>query len=290
MSSPVWKCALAAAALVLVSNVDARAQICGDADNSGAVTVTDGVQALRAAAGLSSSCSNATCDVDGSGSVTVTDGVNVLRKAAGIAITEACGGGGLNAQVQELLKNTVPIFGGLTKIGTAQGARAAGTGICENSDGSAVFDPDFNEFDFDNCLIGGLFYDGSLALDDTGTTLSFDIGFTDPLTDEGFDFSGDLSLRANGQNSVIGGSLDVFFDDLGFLTVNFEDIESDPNGNFVGGSFFFDTSDSDIEGVSGLRVGLNTSNIAPVSVFLTDQTQLDFNFDLVTGDLTPVSN
>jgi hypothetical protein len=64
--------------------------ICGDADQSGALTVTDGVAVLRAAAGLSSSCVPARCDVDGSGEVTVTDGVNVLRGAAGLSFTPAC--------------------------------------------------------------------------------------------------------------------------------------------------------------------------------------------------------
>jgi hypothetical protein len=63
---------------------------CGDADGSGAVTVTDGVQTLRAAAGLSSPCTLATCDVNGSGAVTVTDGVAVLRGAAGLALGGTC--------------------------------------------------------------------------------------------------------------------------------------------------------------------------------------------------------
>lgn len=58
---------------------------CGDADRSGVVTVTDGVQALRAAASLSSVCRNATCDADNSGTITVTDAVNVLRAAAGLS-------------------------------------------------------------------------------------------------------------------------------------------------------------------------------------------------------------
>jgi len=64
--------------------------LCGDADLSGAVTVTDGVQVLRAAADLSSSCTPARCDVDGSGAISVTDGVNVLRAAAGLSFTAAC--------------------------------------------------------------------------------------------------------------------------------------------------------------------------------------------------------
>ncbi|MCC6763878.1 MAG: hypothetical protein IT293_04365 [Deltaproteobacteria bacterium] len=64
--------------------------ICGDADLSGAVTVTDGVQVLRAAAGLSSDCTAARCDVDSSGAITVTDGVNVLRNAAGLSSISTC--------------------------------------------------------------------------------------------------------------------------------------------------------------------------------------------------------
>ena len=63
---------------------------CGDADGNGSITVTDGVQTLRAAAGLSSPCTPARCDVNGSGDVTVTDGVQVLRAAAGLPTTLAC--------------------------------------------------------------------------------------------------------------------------------------------------------------------------------------------------------
>ncbi len=60
-------------------------RLCGDADGSGAVTVSDGVNVLRAAAGLSSTCNDpAPCDVNGNGALTVTDGVNVLRVAAGL--------------------------------------------------------------------------------------------------------------------------------------------------------------------------------------------------------------
>jgi hypothetical protein len=70
----------------------AFAETCGDADGSGAVTVTDGVQTLRAAAGLGSTCTAARCDVDDSGAVSVTDGVNVLRAAAGITVTLTCPG------------------------------------------------------------------------------------------------------------------------------------------------------------------------------------------------------
>ena len=44
----------------------------------------------REPAGLSSECAGTTCDVDGSGAVTVTDGVNILRAAAGVAVDLNC--------------------------------------------------------------------------------------------------------------------------------------------------------------------------------------------------------
>ncbi len=66
-------------------------RLCGDADGNGAVTVSDGVNVLRAAAGLPSTCTDpAPCDVNGNGAVTVTDGVNVLRAAAGLAVDLQC--------------------------------------------------------------------------------------------------------------------------------------------------------------------------------------------------------
>lgn len=65
--------------------------VCGDADGSGAVSVSDGVNVLRAAAGIADACeTGAACDVDGSGAVTVSDGVNVLRAAAGLSTTLSC--------------------------------------------------------------------------------------------------------------------------------------------------------------------------------------------------------
>ena len=66
------------------------AAVCGDADGNGEVTVSDGVQALRAAADLPSSCTLDRCDVDDSGAVSVSDGVNVLRAAAALPFPNAC--------------------------------------------------------------------------------------------------------------------------------------------------------------------------------------------------------
>ncbi len=86
---------LLSVSLMLASTVVAAsiasAQICGDADGTGGVTLTDGVQTLRAAVGLPSQCSGRVCDMDGSGDVTTIDGVNVLRRSAGLSARTDCG-------------------------------------------------------------------------------------------------------------------------------------------------------------------------------------------------------
>ena len=82
-----------ATACALLCGRAAHAQLCGDANGSGVVTVTDGVNTLRAAAELDSACDLSTCDVDDNGRITVTDGVNVLRLAAGLEVAGDCGGG-----------------------------------------------------------------------------------------------------------------------------------------------------------------------------------------------------
>ena len=151
MSSPLWKYSTTVAGLLVVMSVTAEAQVCGDADGSGMVTVTDGVQALRAAASLSSLCGSS-CDIDGNGMITVTDGVNVLRLAAELPITGNCGG--IDAQIEALLGPMLPtllptlqLFGPLTKLGpSAQAqmgasAQAAEPNPCTNADGTVSFDP-----------------------------------------------------------------------------------------------------------------------------------------------------
>jgi len=86
-------CLFVLLALAAVPAADAAA-VCADADGNGSVTVSDGVQALRAAAGLATTCTPGRCDLDGGGSVTVSDGVNVLRAAAGLSVHLACPGDG----------------------------------------------------------------------------------------------------------------------------------------------------------------------------------------------------
>lgn len=61
---------------------------CGDANADGRVSLSDGVQALRTAVGLGSTCNDFRCDVDGSGAVTLTDGIGILRRAAELPAIE----------------------------------------------------------------------------------------------------------------------------------------------------------------------------------------------------------
>ena len=111
---------LAATLAILVAGLPvAHAEICGDADNSGTVTVSDGVQTLRAAAELPSACELARCDVDGSGTITTKDGVNVLRIAANLSAVQACPTATTSAPidgVQFVGGGPAATFGPLTKV------------------------------------------------------------------------------------------------------------------------------------------------------------------------------
>lgn len=290
MSSALWKSLAAVAVVSFVCIGSASAQVCGDADNSGAVTVTDGVQTLRSAAGLSTTCTSALCDVDGSGTVSVTDGVNVLRKAAGLAITESCPGTSRDEQVATLLRNTLPVFGSLTKLGGAARARAASTieQPCDNVDGSFTIDDQTGELNFFNCDLGGFKYDGFFAGD--GESLDFDISFTDLSTGDFEALSGSLSQSASGEQFIVSGFFDLS-SNLGSFSVDFDELVVDPNNvNFVGGALEFSVDDGSLSEIDSIRLNFNTGNVAFVEVNLVDGDVVPFNFDLVSGELTPISN
>lgn len=285
MRSPLWKYSATAACLLAAMSVNAQAEECGDADGNGSVTVTDGVQALRKAADLSSSCGSS-CDVDGSGTVTVTDGVNILRKAAGLAITENCGG--VDAQVEALLSSTVrsvSFFGPLTKIG-APSAQAADSQSCGNS-GEFSIDPVTGEITFINCDFGGVVLDGTLGVN--GSTVSFDLRFT--TVDEALAFSGNLTALPMGENVVLSGRLGLSSTVSGIVDtvdIGLEDVVGDPSGKLIGGALVLDTSMARIEGVAQIRIGFTPSQIAPVSVTLANDSIAEFTYDINNDVLTPV--
>jgi hypothetical protein len=109
-SSATWSKCLLAVVFCASSATTATAQLCGDSDANGQVTVTDGVNVLRAAARLSSTCTQnfAACDTDGNAEISVSDGVNVLRAAA--ALSSTC-----DVQVGQFIATATTIFGPLIK-------------------------------------------------------------------------------------------------------------------------------------------------------------------------------
>ncbi len=289
MQSPLWRHLLVVVCLLAATSVAAEAQVCGDADGNGSVTVTDGVQALRAAANLSSTCGTL-CDIDGSGGITVTDGVNVLRKAAALPVTENCGG--VSTQVESLLQSSLSVFGSLVKFGGAAGvasATPAGSFECDNFDGEFFFDDSTGEIFFSNCELDGFLYEGSLGVG--GNALVLDIVLTDLTTGEVQGLSGSLSERQDGGAFVIDGFFDFSSSVLGTFSVEFNSLVSDPNSFFfTGGSLFFTVDDANLPEVEGIEITFNTTNVALVEVVLLDQEIIPFDYDLVSGELTPISN
>jgi hypothetical protein len=169
-------------------------------------------------------------------------------------------------------------------------AQAAGQSICQNPTGEFSVDPATGEITFFDCEFGGFAFDGTLGVN--GSTIAFDLDFTDLMTEESISFVGDLTTGQSGNNSVLNGNLAVDFSDpnLSSVAVTFEEVVSDPAGASISGSLLFDASDSGIEGVAKIRVGVTPSTIVPVAVILDDQSTRNFNFDTVSGKLTPVSS
>ena len=277
------------ALLAIVGIAPVQAQTCGDADGNGNVTVTDGVQALRSAAGLSSSCDDA-CDVDGSGSITVSDGVNILRKAAGIAINEACDF--TSEEANGVVNPTSSIFTGMTKVpgvGTAN-ALAAGSGPCEN-DGSI----DTNEFgnsssaSFGNCEIGGVIFDGviSRAVLAQGVVIGFD-GFqiTHIKSGEVHTVNGTLALTAEQNGKRLNGKLTVDSSTRGTFTIQFERILLAGDGSVLQGRLIYDLSKTTGGKIAGIVINFSQDPIA-VTVALRNKQVKQFFFDPDTRLLVP---
>jgi hypothetical protein len=66
------------------------ADVCGDADGSGAITVTDARIVLQKAIGLAATCPRSRCDVNGSSTLTATDARAVLHASVGIPMELDC--------------------------------------------------------------------------------------------------------------------------------------------------------------------------------------------------------
>lgn len=297
--------ALCLSALVLLSAGTAFAQSCGDADGSGSVGVTDGVQVLRTVAGLSNSCTPERCDLDGSGSITVTDGVNVLRKVVGLSAPNACpGGGGGGDGVQASVDAVVPFlafgFAFVGDVGLSASGAVAPAGV-EESDcpdggvrtkrelsGGAIivigFDacrysnPGLGRFEFEQTL-GVNFFRAEVALDvlvtdlDSGQSVAFEGSFTfTPRAGGGF--------VADGQDIVLTTPQGNFTLDLNALTV-------DGDGHVIsGGGSIEDTDDNfDLQRLDFEVTGPATGQLTAT---FDDSSTKRFALNLVTGTVTEI--
>jgi hypothetical protein len=284
----------------------AYAEICGDADGSGAVTVTDGVQTLRAAAGLATSCVAGRCDVDGSGAITVSDGVNVLRKAAGVVVDERC-------PVASTSESVKVILGEMTKIARvsvpaaalARGDATTGPAVTTDCD-EGFIEIEGNTSVFHECRFGTLVIDGRLTSvnvtsdPENGrfvTTNTYD-GYEVRFLDTGFTFrqtgttTTDIDTKAN--RLVENGTLTIFHDGSALgqdeYTLTKTDFTTDiATATVVNGRLVSSLAQAGLAAIRNVGLGFVAGDLANVDVTFEDGHVEQFTFDLTTGDLTPAS-
>jgi hypothetical protein len=306
---------IAVSALLSAARVDA--QVCGDADASGTVTVTDGVQALRAAAGLSTVCTTALCDVDGSGSITVTDGVNVLRKAAGLSAPDACPGGASGDGVQVAVDSVVPFlaFGlqfvsdvGLASSAIAPAGTGEGTDDCPDggtrtksflgNSGQIIrigFNacrysaPGLGSFQFDKGLIVNFFrFQVSLSVDVTDLASGRLVHFEKFFNFEPRDGGGFIASGVPDDGTGAGGPILITTPQGNFLlTLNDLNIDGDGHAVSGGGSIAEETKPGNFALDKIDFQVTNPITTATLAATFDDGHTNNFVVNLLTGDVTP---
>ena len=286
----------------------ASAAVCGDADGSGSVTVTDGVQVLRAAADLSSDCSQhaSECDVDGNGSVTVSDGVNVLRLAADLSVSTNCqGSGGVDTDVAGVAQVTVPFLTlGVSALGevTIGSASAADTQDCEDggsrttTSGGGTASVTFNACRVSQAGLGHFQFDGhvELAFGIPTGTVQFELQVTDLDHDQTNDFDGTIQGQVRipqGGVVVDGGPVEVHQSEGGpvLFTLTFHELTIDSDAHFVSGSAEAEDVNDHFADLQSAEFEVQNSTTADLHVVRDDQSTDDFTVNLQTGDITPKS-
>jgi hypothetical protein len=175
------------------------ARPCGDADNNGTVSVTDGVNVLRSAASLSSIATRDCCDMDFNGVVSVTDGVLTLRAAADLP-GATC--------LEEQIRDGLTRFGPITKIGnvvtakTERGAQIAQTLPCS---GGGFTITEIDRLEDVECREGDVITTGIITLSDAPLSATFaSFQAVNVLTGETLVSSGTVEFReeATGTSAI----------------------------------------------------------------------------------------
>lgn len=267
---------LALAIVMIIASVgSAAAQVCGDGNDDGNVTVTDGVQALRAAAGLSNSCGDG-CDVDGNGEITVTDGVNILRKAVGFQIAEACDF--TNEEANSVVNPSLSLFDAITKVpGVGSASVAAAATDCEN-DGtiqtSVGTTGAATSTTFTNCQIKGAILDGTIGrvVLGSGFALSFqDYMITRIATGRSRTITGQLSVVNTDAGKRIDGKLTIDSSERGVFTIEFQRILIVADGSVRQGILFYDLTDASTPRVAAIQITFGESDDIPVTIQLRNK-------------------
>jgi hypothetical protein len=267
---------------------------CGDVDESGAVTVTDGVQVLRGAAGLSSLCTQALCDVDGSGGITVTDAVNVLRKAAGLTSNATCGSS-VDQAVAAVIDDVRPLLEiglGFIPVPASSGAKiswaaAAGQGFPCPDGGSIEATGTFTTFM--QCTFGGETLNGTIG--GSASTVDFSLNISDAASGDSISINGGLGFALTDKVITLNGNL-AFSSTLdGSFGVAFQTLQVDASSSagslmLLGGALVTDVSSSGT-GLQTITLRPNGTNVVAVDVDLTAGGTAAFTYDLQSGELTP---
>ena len=269
--------------MVLFTLRPASAQVCGDADGSGAVTVTDGVQTLRAAAELDSACTVEACDIDGSGSITVTDGVGVLRKAAGLPVTDNCPSAA--GQPATVLLELQAIF----KYGVGFASGTPVTACANPPDGTleVAVDEDGTTTSFDTCQVDAVELFGDIVVEPA--LLTFFVFEADTAGSEDFlsDYEGDLTLGTAGAGRSLNGELDVTTESAGIVTLTFTNATV-AGGILTGGTATADLAASDIaDAFTQLVFTFDGSGVANVVATQSNAGTVSFRYDIASGIATP---
>lgn len=289
----------------------AFSQVCGDASGDGNVTVTDGVQTLRAAAQLSSSCSVATCDVDGSGSITVTDGVNVLRKAAGLTAPSACGGGGGGdqAEVQTLTTDAAPLlifaFTAVAEVesplapSVASAVKPAGSIVPIDEDecpaggtrrktllGGCIINVTFQACGYSAPTLGSFQFDRGVALNFCRSNASILLDVKDLDSGRAVHFEGFVDFQQTGDGIVANGGPVVLTTPQGKFSLTFNQLSFDRDGHPSGGSGEI-TDDDDVFELARMTFTVTGPTTASVVGTFDDGHTANFVLNTITGDFTP---
>lgn len=302
-SAAIRRLVLSALGLALVIAGDARAQTCGDADGSGGIGVTDGVQVLRTVAGLSNTCTPARCDVDGSGGITVTDGVNVLRKVVGLSAPDACPGGGSGGDgVQESIDAVVPFlafgFEFVGDVGLSASGAAAPAGVDESDcpdggvrtkrilSGGGILVIGFDECRYSNPGLGRFEFGQSLGVNFFRSEVSLSVLVTDLDSGRAVTFEGSFTFAprdgggfvANGQDILITTPQGNFTLDLNALTV-------DGDGHVLSGGGSIEDTDGNFA-LASIAFQVTGPGTGQLTASFDDGSTKSFTLNLITGQLT----